>query len=146
MERERAAIDPFNDFPAYSEPEPAGEMATTNKRSSYDVAPADDMATTNNRSGYDVAPIDESSPTIDRQNPGPQAYNEPLPDMDEVPTTHYDRGEGDGFDFGPAHDRLDMERPTSSSDPSSSNVVVEILLGVVIGGVILGVFLWFLTR
>jgi hypothetical protein len=46
-----------------------------------------------------------------------------------------------------ATDEIDLasERPSPAAEPKSSSVVKEILLGVVIGGLILGVFLYVLS-
>ncbi len=151
-----ASIDPFADFPAYEESGPV-DTATTNQRNAYEVAPDDDtLATTSRRSGWEVAPIDQSSPTIEQpSNTG--SFAEPLvdtgfgePTIDEHPTTEFNRDtHAPPFNFGPAHDQLDLagERPTSSADQAKgSSVLKEILLGLVIGGVILGVFLWMLQK
>lgn len=149
---QQPSIDPFADFPAYEDSGSADPAATTNKRAGYDVAP-DDMATTNRRSGYEVAPVvDQSSPTIDQQNPNTGSFD--APPVDEHPTTEFDRdNHAQAFDFGPADDEIDLagERPDRAPDQRNasdkgSSVVKEILLGVVIGGVILVVFLYFLHR
>lgn len=141
------SIDPFADFPAYEESGPVGEMATTNKRASYDVAPEADMATTNRRSGYDVAPVEQSSPALDRpSNTG--SFAEPA--LEEHPTKEFNRDHQAAMIGRPGrtNDELDLagERPTSAADQKEgSSIVKEILLGVVIGGLILGVFLYFLS-
>ncbi|QDG51867.1 serine/threonine protein kinase [Persicimonas caeni] len=147
----RRSIDPFADFPAYEESGPVGGLGTTKERPSYDLDPAgDDMATTNRRSGYDVAPIEDSSPRVEPRNTGSFA-----PPIDEQPTQEFNRDDHAAMlgGSGPqpanirATDEIDLasERPSPAAEAKSSSVVKEILLGVVIGGLILGVFLYFLS-
>jgi serine/threonine protein kinase len=151
----RRSVDPFADFPAYEGP------AYGNADDS--AGHSGDMATTNKRASYDVAPVEQGGQPQHQQQNQPQQHQHQQPSntgsfdqlpVDERPTQEFARDSHASFDFGPADDELDLtnERPISPSakkgakKSKKSSVITEILLGVVIGGLILGVFLYFLSQ
>jgi serine/threonine-protein kinase len=141
----RRSIDPFADFPDYEEPAYNSGQTGSQQAVSRQAA---DMATTNKRASYDVAPIDQSPSQPNPSQPNTGSFDQPP--IDEQPTTEFSRDNHASFDFGSTNDDLDLasERPASasSSKKKKSSVIKEILLGVVIGGLVLGVFLYVLSR
>jgi eukaryotic-like serine/threonine-protein kinase len=145
----QASIDPFADFPSY-EDEGSGPEATTNQRPSYelDAHPADrgqgsdvsTEATTNQRSSYELGGADPSSPTIE-QALDTGAHQQPQPH------TGYAQGPSDfSFDEHPAELDLEGERPAVRPRSDGPGIWKEILLGIVLGGAVLGVLLFLLSR
>lgn len=143
----RGSIDPFADYPDYE------DDATTNKQSGFEVAPVEASSSRGLSSG--------SSGEYQPDSSGSQRAASGVGEHDA--TVEFSRdardqamaamsGQGireetapmDAFESEPDLDldreRPDRARPTSNSGP---NIVLEILLGIVIGGIVLGLAMFF---
>jgi serine/threonine protein kinase len=150
----RGTIDPFVDFPAFDErdfDEPAFDEPGFDEPAAL-PSMASQSASSQSLSITQPAALPQPAAAIYANSPQKSAsqWREPSwadESVDPQRTTEFDRGrhlEGLGLPAS-ADIPLDMQRPTSSADhKGSSNILKEILIGVMIGGAILGAFLYLL--
>lgn len=149
-ENARGSIDPFADFPDY-----------------------DEGATTNKQSGFEVAPVERSpEPGLSSASSGQFQSDSSQPQHSADDPSEYDAtvefsrdarskamaamsGHSEPAPTEPIRDgtepdiNLDMERPDRPMNSSASagpNIFLEILLGILIGGLVLGVAMFFLMK
>ena len=151
QDSQRASIDPFSDFPDYE------EDATTNKQSGFEVAPVDNQGLNSGSSGQYRNSSTGSHQAIDDPSDYDATVEFSRDARDQAMAAMSGQSQGslreetapmDAFEPEPDID-LDRERPDQSRASSSSsgpNIFLEILLGIVIGGIVLGVAMFFLMR
>jgi serine/threonine protein kinase len=143
----RGSIDPFADYPDYE------DDATTNKQSGFEVAPVEASSSRGLSSGSSgeyqpdssvaqraASGVGEHDATVEfsrdardqamaaMSGQGMREETAPMDAFEPEPDIHLDR------------ERPDSARSTSTSGP---NVFLEILLGIVIGGIVLGLAMFF---
>ncbi|MGM0555443.1 MAG: serine/threonine-protein kinase [Myxococcota bacterium] len=150
---QRGSIDPFADFPDYD------DSATTSKQSGFEVAPVEEspreeLGATSSSGEHEPGVSDshripehayEYDATVEfSRDSRSQAMAAMAGQPDPQPNPHRDQTEQDL--------RLDLERPEQRQQaparPANSgpNVFLEILLGILVGGVVLGIALYFLSQ